>query len=113
MGTAAAGEGFRMPPAAVTAHAGAVDQVADGMERGRAAATHVQLGGEAYGKLCAFLPGLIDRLADPAIEALTECTAALRESAANLRTAATSTDSADQAGARRVAGAGRRIELPL
>lgn len=108
-----AGDGFRMTPAAVTAHAGAVESVADGMERGRAAAVHVQLGGEAYGKLCAFLPGLIDRLADPAVDALTECTAALRETAANLRTAAATTEATDQAGAQRVAGASRRLELPL
>lgn len=108
-----ADDGFQMPPRAVTAHAGAVDQVADGMERGRAAAAHVQLGGDAYGKLCAFLPGLIDVLADPAVDALTECTAALRETAANLRTTAAATESTDQAAAGRIAGSSRRIELPL
>ncbi|MEV6601463.1 type VII secretion target [Actinoplanes sp. NPDC051346] len=107
------GDGFQISPAAVAAHAGAVDQVADGMELGRAAAAQVQLGGEAYGKLCAFLPGLIDRLADPTVDALTECAAALRETAVDLRSAATSTEATDQAGSRRVAGAGRRIELPL
>lgn len=57
-----ADDGFQMWPGAVTAHAGAVDRVGDGMERGRAAAAHVQLGGDAYGQAVR-LPAGADRCA--------------------------------------------------
>ncbi len=46
------GDEVRMPVAAVTGHASAVDAVADDVALGRAAAAQVQLGGEAYGTIC-------------------------------------------------------------
>ncbi|GGQ44564.1 hypothetical protein GCM10010166_11390 [Couchioplanes caeruleus subsp. azureus] len=102
-----------MPVAAVRRHAGAVDEAADGMETGRGAAAYVQLGAEAYGQICAFLPGLIDPVADRAVTALGESASALREAAAGLRSVAAAAESTDAANARRVADAGGRLELPL
>lgn len=83
------------------------------MQLGRSAAAHVQLGHEAYGKICAFLPGLIDPVADATVRALAESASALRETATNLRSAASGADASDRAAAARVARAGRHIELPL
>jgi hypothetical protein len=102
-----------MPTAAVRRHADAVDSAADGMENGRGAAAQVQLGTEAYGQLCAFLPGLINPLADRAVLALEGAASALRETAGHLRSAASSAEAADAGSARRVKAAGDGIELPL
>jgi hypothetical protein len=102
-----------MPTAAVAAHASSVDAAADGMETGRGAAAQVQMGTEAYGQICAFLPGLIDPVADRVVTALGESAAALRETALHLRAAAAAAESADDSGARRVSGAGTPLELPL
>ena len=104
---------LRMPVAAVAGHAGSVDQAADGMELGRSAAAQVQLGGEAYGKICAFLPGLIEPLGETAVSALAEAASSLRETAANLRTSAGDAAATDQGAAHRVGSAGRALELPL
>jgi len=101
-----------MPVDAVRQHASAVDTAADRMATARAAAAQVQLGSGAYGQLCSFLPGLIDRLGDQVVLALTESTSALRESAVNLRAAAAGAESADSAASTRVTGAGGRV-LPL
>lgn len=107
------GDEVRIPVAAVSRHAGAVDAGADDVDVGRSAATHVQLGAEAYGRICGFLPGLIEPVAEATIRAMAESATALRETAANLRTAAARADSSDHAAAARVTQAGRHLELPL
>ncbi|MBE1489032.1 ESX-1 secretion-associated protein [Plantactinospora soyae] len=104
---------MRVPVPAVQRHAGSADTAADGIENGRAAAAHVQMGAEAYGQICAFLPGLINPLADRTVAALGELTSGLRETATRLRTVASTAESTDTASAQRVTASGRRIELPL
>ena len=109
-----AGDGeMRVPVAAVQRHAGSADTAADGIETGRAAAAHVQMGAEAYGQICAFLPNLINPLADRTVAALGELASGLHETATRLRTVASSTESTDTASAQRVTASGRHIELPL
>lgn len=103
----------RLPVAAVRRHAHSVQAAADGMATGRGAAAQVQLGAEAYGQLCAFLPGLISPVADRVVVALADSASALWETAGNLRAVATAAESTDAASARRVTGAGGPIELPL
>jgi len=104
---------LRMPVAAVRQHATSADAAADGMQTGRDAAAQVQMGAEAYGQICGFLPGLINPVADQAVTALGEVSSTLRETAARLRTAATGAESTDTASAQRVTRSGGRIELPL
>ena len=102
-----------MPAAAVARHAVSVDDAAEAMETGRQAAARVQMGAEAYGQLCAFLPGLIDAVAGPAVTALGESASALRETALSLRSAVAMAEDTDADAARRIVDVGRRIELPL
>ena len=52
-------EVVRVPVAHVRAHAGSVDEVAAGLATARDAGARVQLGGSAYGHLCAFLPAVM------------------------------------------------------
>ncbi|MET7876159.1 type VII secretion target [Micromonospora profundi] len=102
-----------MSVAAVIRHAATVDDIGDKMETARGAAAHVQMGAEAYGQICGFLPQLIDPVADRAVRALGESATALREAAANLRAAAAATETTDAAGARRFNDSASRLELPL
>ncbi|HEX8632047.1 MAG TPA: hypothetical protein VF755_28135 [Catenuloplanes sp.] len=102
-----------MPTAAVARHAGSVDHAAEAMDTGRQAAAQVQMGAEAYGQLCAFLPGLIGAVADRAVTALGESASALRETALSLRSAVAAAEDTDADAARRIVDVGGRIELPL
>jgi hypothetical protein len=106
-------EEMRIAVPALIGHAGSVDSAADGMETGRSAAAQVRMGGEAYGKICAFLPALIDPIGETAVSALAEAASSLRETAANLRTVAADVSAADQAAGARTTSAGRMLELPL
>lgn len=76
------------PPAQIRAHAGSVRLVADGVELAREAAASVQLGREAYGQLCQFLPGMFDEVQQAAIDALAEAVGSLEETALELAAAA-------------------------
>jgi hypothetical protein len=109
----AGSEELRIPPEAVIRHAASVDQAADGMETGRGAAAQVQMGDEAYGQICGFLPELIDVVADGLVSALGESASALRETAVSLRSAASSAEDVDVAEANRIGTAGGRMVLPL
>ncbi|MEU8213749.1 type VII secretion target [Micromonospora sp. NPDC049044] len=104
---------LHMSVAAVIRHAATVDDAADKMETARGAAAYVQLGAEAYGQICGFLPRLIDPVADRVVTALGESAVALRDAAANLRAAAAATEATDAASARRINHSGGRLDLPL
>ncbi|MFI5929590.1 hypothetical protein ACIA3K_26950 [Micromonospora sp. NPDC051543] len=104
---------MRMSVAAVSRHAAAVNDAADKMATARGAAAYVQMGTNAYGQICGFLPRLIDPVADRTVTALGESAEALREAAAGLRLAAASTEATDEASARRFADRAGRLELPL
>ncbi|WP_341715819.1 type VII secretion target [Micromonospora sp. FIMYZ51] len=103
---------MQMPITALDRHATAVDEAADRITTARSAAAQVQLGTQAYGQICAFLPRLIDPVGERAVTALDEAATALRETATSLRTVAATTESTDQGNARRVRASGR-LELPL
>ncbi|MEU8425091.1 type VII secretion target [Micromonospora sp. NPDC048835] len=102
-----------MSVAAVMRHAATVDDAADQMETARSAAAYVQMGAEAYGQICGFLPRLIDPVADRAVTALGESASALRETATNLRAAAATTEATDAASAQVLDRSGGRLALPL
>lgn len=102
-----------MSAGAVIRHAATVDDAADKMETARGAAAYAQMGAEAYGQLCRFLPHLIDPVADRAVTALRESAMALREAAADLRAVAAATEATDAASARLLNNSGGRLGLPL
>ncbi|MCZ7374904.1 type VII secretion target [Micromonospora sp. WMMC250] len=104
---------MQMSVAAVMRHAATVDDSAEKMETARGAAAYVQMGAEAYGQICGFLPRLIDPVADRAVTALGESASALRETAANLRAAAATTEATDAASARLLNRSEGRLGLPL
>jgi hypothetical protein len=106
-------ETVRMPFADVRRHAGAVDDASDGTETARSATAQVQLGDQAYGMLCQFLPGLLDLVANSAVTAMATSVSALSQTAGKLRTAAGGHESTDHASGDRVAATGRQITLPL
>lgn len=103
----------QLPFDAVRRHAASVDGVARDVDLARAATASVQLGREAYGKLCQFLPTLLEPVAGAAVDALTESVASLQETATNLRTTADRAQSTDRTAARRVDSAGPRHNWPL
>lgn len=113
----AEGGTMRFPVGQVRRHAGTVDQVGDGVELARSAVHEVTMHPQAYGQLCRFLPALLSPVFGLAVDALHEATDSLRETAVNLRTAATSTQAADVRSARNLHDAGHqhrpRLDLPL
>jgi hypothetical protein len=95
-------EVVRVPVDHVRAHAGSVDEVAAGIATARDAGARVQLGGSAYGHLCAFLPAAMTALGDRAVHAFGVGRSALAETGDALREVATRVASVDDAAARRL-----------
>ena len=108
-----AGDEVRIPIHAVRGHSGSVDAAADGLDSARSAAAHVGLGGEAYGRICAFLPGLIDPIGGSVVSVLAEAASSVRETAAGLRTVAADAAATDRDAERRITSAGSALDLPL
>jgi hypothetical protein len=95
-------EVVRVPVAHVRAHAGSVDEVAAGLATARDAGAQVQLGGSAYGHLCAFLPAVLTAVGDRAVDALGVARSALTETGDALRGVAGRVASVDDAAAKRL-----------
>jgi hypothetical protein len=95
-------EVVRVPVAHVRAHAESVDEVAAGLATARDAGAHVQLGGSAYGHLCAFLPAAMTALGDRAVDALAAGRSALTETGEALRGVAARVASVDDSAADRL-----------
>jgi hypothetical protein len=72
-------EELEAPPQEIRTHAGSVRQVGDAVELARSAAAQVQLGREAYGQLCQFLPGMFDEVQQAAVDALAAAVGSLDE----------------------------------
>jgi uncharacterized protein YukE len=92
-------DGVRVDPEAVRAHGETVREIAAGVDQARAAAAQVYMGREAYGQLCQFLPGMFDETQSAAVDALTEASSALDETATKLGTGALQYETTDQAAA--------------
>ncbi|MEE3922043.1 hypothetical protein V2I01_38560 [Micromonospora sp. BRA006-A] len=56
------GDGLRVDPDDLTAHAAHLSRCADSIDAARQAGRHVRLGADAYGQLCAIMPVLLDGL---------------------------------------------------
>lgn len=81
-------QGFAVQAQALNTHAGTIEQVADAVRQGRSAAASVQMGREAYGRLCQLIPSLLDPVQDAAVSTLADAVEALHRSADDLRTIA-------------------------
>jgi hypothetical protein len=79
----------------LTAHANTIGTIADGVRQAADAGHSVRVGGDAYGKICSFLPALLGQLQDTLIEGITSSADDLRDTTEKLRTTADRYDSAD------------------
>jgi hypothetical protein len=76
-------------------HAGRVQGVADRVGTAAQAGGSVPLGQGAYGRLCGFLPYVVNKLQGMVVDGLGTAESSLRDTAARLRTAAQAYDEAD------------------
>jgi hypothetical protein len=93
---AASGDGFAVATNELRAHADHVAGVAATVRQGHDAAETVRLGTEAYGRLCQFVPGLIDPMQREAAELLADVSSALVETGERLHHAAEAYVAADE-----------------
>lgn len=80
--------GFQVQADALTRHAATVDEVSAQVAQGKAAASAVSLGRDAYGILCSVIPSLLDPVHESVIDALQEAADSLQSSADDLRATA-------------------------
>lgn len=99
---------IRVVGEAILKHAGSVTGVADAVALGRDAATHVEMGREAYGKLpiCQMIPTLLDPIQGRAVDSLRAAVEALNEAAEGLRKAAEEYGATDRSVAAKYNGGG-------
>jgi Excreted virulence factor EspC, type VII ESX diderm len=93
-------------PADLVRHAGRLDAAADALATGEAAGDAVRLGTEAYGRLCAMVPALVDGLQQMVVDALAAGSDSLRDTADRLRAAAAGYQQSDERSGRAVAATG-------
>lgn len=99
-GVGMAGEpGFEVESQALRTHSGTVDGVADAVDQCRRAAASVQLGREAYGRLCQLIPFLLNPIQEATTDALGDAALELQRAADDLRVVASRYDSGDQTAA--------------
>lgn len=89
-------EEVRVPPEKLRRHAQRVERVTEDVGLAREAGVHVQLGREAYGQLCQFLPGRFDEVQQAAIDAMVAAQDALTEAAHKVRSAASGYEVTDE-----------------
>jgi hypothetical protein len=95
-------ETVHVPVDHVRSHAGSVDRLAAELAVARDAGAHVQLGGSAYGRLCAFLPAVMTAVGDKAVGAFGLARSAMSETGDGLREVARAVSAADDGAARRL-----------
>ncbi|WFE55426.1 type VII secretion target [Micromonospora sp. WMMD712] len=84
----AAGDGIRVDPDDLIAHATHVDRCADSLDTTRQAGQHVRLGADAYGQLCAIMPVLLDGLQRTLVDGIGTAAESVRDTAGRLRSSA-------------------------
>ncbi|SNY74057.1 type VII secretion target [Paractinoplanes atraurantiacus] len=91
----------------LAAHAGAVDAVGDGVQEAGGAGRSVRAGGDAYGKICNFLPPLMAVLQETLIQGIADSADDLRDTARKLRATAEHYNSTDARNADAITRSGR------
>jgi Excreted virulence factor EspC, type VII ESX diderm len=82
-------------PAAIVAHAGAVNGIAAKVAVAKQAGDTVRVDNAAYGHLCTLMPPLINYLQDMVLDAIAAADESLTDTASRLRTAAGGYQAAD------------------
>ncbi|WP_051367227.1 type VII secretion target [Hamadaea tsunoensis] len=86
-------------PGALLTHANRIEAVGGELGTAKAAGDSVRVGVDAYGKLCTFVPALLDTLQDTLIDAIDAGAQSLHDTGERLRTVAQSYTGSDQASA--------------
>ncbi|GAA2703581.1 type VII secretion target [Micromonospora olivasterospora] len=89
------------------AHSSAVDDCADAVERCRHAASTIELGRAAYGRLCQMIPHLLEPVHEAVVDSLGETACEMQRAADALRAVADRYDQGDQRAAIRFGGGER------
>ncbi|MEU8072322.1 type VII secretion target [Micromonospora sp. NPDC049151] len=82
------GDGLRVDPDDLTAHAAHLGRHADSIDTARQAGQHVMLSADAYGQLCAIMPVLLDGLQRTLTDGIGTAAASVRDTADRVRTSA-------------------------
>jgi hypothetical protein len=93
---------FQVTSSDLLSHAIEVDRIGDGLETGRQAGAAVRVDAGAYGRLCQFVPGLLNGLQTHLIDGIGSAVAAAHDTADALRSTAADYDAADRNAADRI-----------
>ncbi|WP_433360216.1 type VII secretion target [Actinoplanes sp. CA-142083] len=93
---------FQVNSASLTAHAGEVDGIGDGLSEAASAAHTVQTGTGAYGQLCQFVPALLNGLQQAMADGMTTAADSAHDTADALRATAADYDGSDAGAAEKI-----------
>jgi hypothetical protein len=93
---------FQVDSAALTSHAGEVDTIGDGLTTAAQAGQAVQTDTGAYGKLCQFVPAILNGLQQAMVDGMTTAAQSAHDTADSLRAVAADYDTADTNSANRL-----------
>jgi hypothetical protein len=93
---------FQVDSAALVSHAGEVDAIGDGLTGAAQAGQTVQTGIQAYGRLCQFVPALLNGLQQSMVDGMNTAAGSAHDTADTLRSVAASYDTADGTAADRI-----------
>jgi hypothetical protein len=79
------GEGIEVDPAALLAHAAAIEPIASAIYTAQQAGNTVRMDKQAYGKLCVIVPALLDVLQDMLVDGIAVAAESVNDSADRLR----------------------------
>jgi hypothetical protein len=82
--------------AELVAHAGHVETIADQVRTAAQAGSSVRAGSDAYGKLCAMVPVMLNALQDILVDGINAAAESLHDTGARLRTTASDYETTDQ-----------------
>jgi hypothetical protein len=91
-----AGDHIDVAPADLAAHSSAIESIAGEVATAGRAGDAVQMGADAYGKLCGIVPALLNGLSGLLVDGIDTATQSLRDASQRLRTAASGYETTDQ-----------------
>jgi hypothetical protein len=86
----------RVRHAELITHAGTVEAIGDRVSTAASAGTAVRAGSDAYGKLCAMVPIMVNALQDVLVDGIRSAAESLRDTGTRLRTTAAEYDTTDR-----------------
>jgi hypothetical protein len=86
---------FQVNSSDLVSHASKVDGIGDGLDTAKQAGEAVRVGADAYGRLCQFVPALLNGLQTQLIDGIGSAVTAAYDTADALRSTAADYDGAD------------------